>query len=302
MDGVAAPPRRMRVRAELATELNQSRFHVLRPRLLAELSTRRMKLGQADVAPIRSKRAMTAESRARARREGESTVIQASRDRPSRRLELPETSATASWRARDRRREEARTRSLIPASPPISFSFLLCLFCRSGPTGGRDAPLAPRFYTLLHASIPVTAPSPQQFFSKIIALAFTCRESEEEEKKKKIPLPPSSLVPSLLISGRPAGPARRRHKPDWLPAYRPTRVTVCGRSVFGCRLHPRNQARATLPLVWFAAYGSAPVSRDAKKELGPGSEDATKICASVEPGSRDAQPGCRGPGSLGHAA
>jgi hypothetical protein len=39
-----------------------------------------------------------------------------------------------------------------------------------------------------------------------------------------------------------------------------------------------------------------------KKELGPGSGDATKICASVEPGSRDAQPGCRGPGSFGHAA
>jgi hypothetical protein len=92
------------------------------------------------------------------------------------------------------------------------------------------------------------------------------------------------------------------NRPDWLPAYRPTRLTVCGRSVFGCRLHPRNQARATLPLVWFAAYASAPVSRDAKKELGPGSGDATKICASVEPGSRDAQPGCRGPGSLGHAA
>jgi hypothetical protein len=50
-----------------------------------------------------------------------------------------------------------------------------------------------------------------------------------------------------------------------LPAYRPTRLTVCGRSVFGCRLHPRNEARATLPLVWFAAYASAPVSRDAKK-------------------------------------
>jgi hypothetical protein len=94
----------------------------------------------------------------------------------------------------------------------------------------------------------------------------------------------------------------RHTGPDWLPAYRPTRLTVCGRSVFGCRLHPRNQARGTLPLVWFAAYASAPVSRDAKKELGPGSGDATKICASVEPGSRDAQPGYRGPGSLGHAA
>lgn len=79
----------MRVRAELATELNQSSLHVLRSRLLAVLSIRRMKLGrsvvpelgrtdiatevvslgQADAAPIRSKRAMTAESRARARRE-----------------------------------------------------------------------------------------------------------------------------------------------------------------------------------------------------------------------------------------
>ena len=109
-------------------------------------------------------------------------------------------------------------------------------------------------------------------------------------------------VPTGPIQSAQAYTETKGIGPDWLPAYRPTRLTVCGRSVFGCRLHPRNQARATLPLVWFAAYASAPVSRDAKKELGPGSGDATKICASVEPGSRDAQPGCRGPGSLGHAA
>ncbi|PWZ14730.1 putative leucine-rich repeat receptor-like serine/threonine-protein kinase [Zea mays] len=29
--------------------------------------------------------------------------------------------------------------------------------------------------------------------------------------------------------------ARSSYGPDWLPAYRPTRLTVCGRSVFGCR-------------------------------------------------------------------
>jgi hypothetical protein len=87
----------MRVRAELATELNQSRLHVLRSRLLAVLSIRRMKpgrnvvpelgrtdiatevvsLGQADAAPIRSKESNDGRKQSTSKeREGESTVIQ----------------------------------------------------------------------------------------------------------------------------------------------------------------------------------------------------------------------------------
>lgn len=106
-------------------------------------------------------------------------------------------------------RRRGRGAPFPPRLPYPSPSSSVCCVARDRPV----AVTPPSLLGFILCSIPVTAPSPQQFFSKINALAFTCRESEEEEKEKKSLSLPSRLVPSLLISGRPAGPARRRHKP-----------------------------------------------------------------------------------------